>query len=783
MTGTQVVRLPRLPARAQLAVLTLAVVAAVTGCRVKPLDGAKPGVDPSRPDASEGHTDSHADDGPSVSPDSACPALTPPHQAGEPCACDSQCATGFCQAGICCGGEACGARPLGATCQKDNQCDSSFCADGFCCNVGCKGGCFSCNQPEREGECLPLPAGAADLHGVCRKDAPETCGQSGLCNGQGGCAKYTAGSACGVASCSGPHTSIPGAECDGNGACVKGAALECAPFLCEGTSCRVTCTADTQCVAPAVCSNGSCGKRGKGQTCSVASDCASGFCTDGVCCESACGGRCQFCANPNARGSCVPVKADVVDPRAAAGNKDPAQVCLDGGPGACGNDGRCDGQGGCQKYPNGTTCRAGSCDTGANNETGAGTCLNGSCSVPAARSCAPFRGCTGTRCVGQCGSDAQCAAGNVCTNGSCGKRPIGALCTRDQDCAAPGICAQGRCCASACNGPCLSCNLAGSIGACSPVPAGGADPTGSCRNDACNNGCDGSGGCRHEAPGTACQADSCNGQSLTRHTCTTSGTCEARVEACPMGEICMGNRCAPEAKKPPGEICLGNGDCQSGACVAGRCCGSACATACHQCTAASNWMCAPTMDGSDCGGGRTCMGGNCVKKAAGATCQQGNECQSGSCIGNACCGNACAAGPCRTCSEATQWMCSNVANDTACGVGGQQICRDGACVAPCPLGQIQCAGVCVNPATDPGHCGGCRIRCPAGSCVAGVCGGGPDDCLGVLIRCNGACINPRINDRNCGACGVVCMGATPDCRMGVCMPAPNPGPGPTPLPQ
>jgi hypothetical protein len=197
-------------------------------------------------------------------------------------------------------------------------------------------------------------------------------------------------------------------------------------------------------------------------------------------------------------------------------------------------------------------------------------------------------------------------------------------------------------------------------------------------------------------------------------------------------------------------------------------------------------MCANVTNGTSCGGGLVCMGGVCAKKGPGAACAAGTECASGSCVNGACCGNACAAGPCRTCTAATQWLCSNLPNETKCGLGGAQVCRNGACVAPCPPGQIQCDGACVNPANNPLHCGGCRIKCPGGVCLNGSCGGGPDDCPGFLIRCNGVCVNPRSDDLNCGSCGHVCMAPTRDCRLGICVigrPMPGPGPGPQPLPQ
>ncbi len=737
----------------------IALAAGLSGCRYKPVTS----VSPARPDAGQGMQGPIDNPGqtPDARPDAPamCERPDPAKQAGDPCTCDQQCATGFCQGGVCCGGEACDARPAGAPCERPDQCDSGFCADGVCCNVACNGACVSCNEPEREGECVSVPAGMPDKHGVCRKDAPESCGQSGLCNGQGSCAKYSPGSPCSVGSCAGTNMLMPASECDGDGNCMMGTPIDCAPFVCDGTACSPNCSDNSQCVAPATCQGGSCGKKGNGQTCAAATDCISGFCVDGVCCNTACTGDCQYCASAAARGTCTPTRANAVDPRGK---------CSDQGASSCGTDGRCDGAGACQKYKNGTVCRAGRCNEANNTETGAGTCNNGSCRVPAERSCAPYDGCSGSRCVSQCGSDAQCTSPNVCNGGSCGKRPIGAQCTRDQDCGGPGICAQGRCCASACNGACRACNLEGAEGTCTPVPSGGADPSGSCRNDACSNGCDGNGGCLREKTGTSCRAATCSGTTLTSYTCNAAGACTASAAACPAGQTCTDNRCVAPAKKALGEVCLLGTECQSNACVNNRCCGSACVTGpCRSCTAATQWQCRDTANGTGCGDGRTCLGGTCAKKANGAACLLSTECASNACVDGHCCATTCATGPCRSCTAATQWRCTQATNNTSCGANGR-VCRDGACVAACPVGQITCNGACVNPNNDPNNCGGCRVSCNGGPCTNGKCGTAPDDCKGVLIRCGGICVNPRNNDQHCGGCNMPCSNPTPRCRQGMC---------------
>ncbi len=43
-----------------------------------------------------------------------------------------------------------------------------------------------------------------------------------------------------------------------------------------------------------------------GDACTSATACQSGFCVDGVCCESACTGACLYCASADSKGKCVP---------------------------------------------------------------------------------------------------------------------------------------------------------------------------------------------------------------------------------------------------------------------------------------------------------------------------------------------------------------------------------------------------------------------------------------------------------------------------------------------
>ena len=45
-------------------------------------------------------------------------------------------------------------------------------------------------------------------------------------------------------------------------------------------------------------------RRSNGAACAVRSQCASGFCVDGVCCASACAGVCQACNLSGSLGTC-----------------------------------------------------------------------------------------------------------------------------------------------------------------------------------------------------------------------------------------------------------------------------------------------------------------------------------------------------------------------------------------------------------------------------------------------------------------------------------------------
>jgi len=70
-----------------------------------------------------------------------------------------------------------------------------------------------------------------------------------------------------------------------------------------------------------------------GTACTAPNQCSSGFCVDGVCCNSACGdgaADCQACSraqNGKTNGECTPLRTSGVVCRAAAGTCDDAETC------------------------------------------------------------------------------------------------------------------------------------------------------------------------------------------------------------------------------------------------------------------------------------------------------------------------------------------------------------------------------------------------------------------------------------------------------------------------
>jgi hypothetical protein len=164
------------------------------------------------------------------------------------CNLDQDCATGF----FCTGpeGTCVQKQPDGALCGTNNAvCISGNCADGRCCNAPCQGACESCDA--NPGTCTAFPAGDPGLP------------------------------VCGAFTCNGASGNCP-------------------------TSCPGAPTVQTGCATTHYCVAGLCTPRkGLGDGCFDGLECGTGFCVDGVCCDTQCGGACDACNI--ALGTCTPM--------------------------------------------------------------------------------------------------------------------------------------------------------------------------------------------------------------------------------------------------------------------------------------------------------------------------------------------------------------------------------------------------------------------------------------------------------------------------------------------
>ena len=184
---------------------------------------------------------------------------------------------------------------------------------------------------------------------------------------------------------------------------------------------------------------------GEGCTAATASNCASGFCVDGVCCATAsCSGACQSCSVAGHEGTCS---------RAAPGT-DIAASCPDGQ--ACDSNGSC-------KAKNGAACSSAS-------TCASGFCADGVCCEKA---------CDGT-CVScnQAGRPGQClpyvAGSDPESECGLGSDPCRSICN-----------GAGACDVAQANTPCGRCATCDGLGSCTPIDsascgpgAGGASGTG-----------------------------------------------------------------------------------------------------------------------------------------------------------------------------------------------------------------------------------------------------------------------------------------------------------------
>lgn len=574
-----------------------------------------------------------------------------------------------------------GSRERGEPCAATVDCRDGVCADGVCCESACDGICEACNQKGSPGLCRLVPKGARPVKtNACKAETVEMCGLDGTCDGAGACAKYPDGTVCDKGECDEGGTK--GRMVCMGGECSAPDPKLCVPYKCDPSTvdCFAKCSSDAQCVEGRPCVEGSCGKKPLGASCMEDSECLSESCADGFCCNDTCAGACEACNTAGNAGKCLAV---------AKGLKDPHGVCKSEPSTSCGETGFCNGNRGCSLYEANVECKASTCVgndfTSASKCDGVGNCLPGSTAV-----CAPYACGTG-QCVATCTSNEQCVGGNVCVNGSCGKKSTGASCGSDGECE-QGFCRDRVCCENACAGACRSCNAPGKAGKCTLTAAGLIDPRAICVREevsTCKTDgtCDGSGGCRNWAPTTECGPPSCNASTNTAsfsQQCNGSGACVSTKspESCAPGR-CSGNACtlhcaknddcvAPNTcvnnlcgKKPNGFVCNVDSECQNGNCEQGVCCDGTCDGICRACNlSGSPGSCTTKPAGAMCGSGMSCQGNSCCATPPSICSGSGSFCSSGSVVTCAVV-NGCLAqtqtracnGVCDACSNGT---CSDV---------------------------------------------------------------------------------------------------------------------------
>ncbi len=301
----------------------------------------------------------------------------------------------------------------GASCTWNGECASSFCASGVCCESACTSECRRCNLAGSLGTCAAAPS-------------TTSCGTAPGCSGA---------SITGLGKCSGTDDNCVGATAT---ACAGG--LVCA----DATSCLTKCTKDADCVlkrcdvATGLCvppapdagpdtatpdtgvvedtgvapvapkPEGSPKVLGTAAPCTSPSECESGFCVDGVCCDSECKDRCHSCALPSTPGRCTEAPLGV-DLRNECGA---ALSCS----GTCGKGGVC------TTSVEGSQCAPSKC-TSETGGVGAAYCSAQGVPCPTEETtpfdcgayiCDPAFG----ACRTSCSSSDACAPGYVCDTGS-----------------------------------------------------------------------------------------------------------------------------------------------------------------------------------------------------------------------------------------------------------------------------------------------------------------------------------------------------------------------------
>ncbi len=305
-----------------------------------------------------------------------------------------------------------------------------------------------------------------------------------------------------------------------------------------------------------------------GEVCALANECASLYCVEGVCCDTACGDPCVSCLaarkESGASGVCGVVPEGV----------DPREGCSAESRTSCGTTGQCDGRGACAFHAAGTQCDPATCPTERSENPPDPCDGEGTCETTATRPCEPGYLCVDGACGTSCEVDADCDTERAfaCRDGAC-RIPQGGPCEESAHCET-GHCADGVCCDTACGGQCESCALPETVGECVAVtgePLGDREPCPTGGDPGCGSRCDGRERteCRH-APATESCISGCEEGNELVSLCDGEGSCLAGEPRPCAPYVCGELGCLDECVV--GDDCVAGYRCEEGACVPGPRC-------------------------------------------------------------------------------------------------------------------------------------------------------------------------------------------------------------------
>ena len=650
---------------------------------------------------------------------------------------------------------------LGLACKSASACLSGYCTDGVCCELPCMGLCKECVvktvSQGTTGKCVYLGAGKPDPIGTY------PCTGINACDGKGNC-KLKKGQPC-----------TNGSQCltgyCADGTCCDSACTETCK-ACNITATKGTCSyiqagkgdsnATIKCLDPSACDGK--GQCQKSKSCTKASECLSGYCADGTCCDQACTETCKACDIYGSKGFCAFIPSGKTDANATI---------------PCTGTKACDGKGACklgkgQPSTSGSQCASGySMDQVCCDSACTWTCM--SCNIPGSKGTCSYvpAGKGDTNAATQCLDPGTCDGKGQC------KKPKS--CTTASECPS-GYCVDGYCCATGCTETCKACNVYGGKGFCTFIPSGKSDAnaTVTCTGI---KACDGKGVCK-EANGQACPSGTpypcasnycvdyvCCDQACTE-TCKScnipgsAGTCNNipmgkgdsnAAKTCLSPNACDGKGQCKETKK-----CTKASECASGYCVDGYCCDSACMDTCKSCKNIGYLGFCTNIPAEQpdptatlpCTGTNACDGKGACKTAKGKKCLLDSDCVSGICIDGVCCTTKCT-DQCKACNvPGSEGTCTLIpkgqpdayptgtceGNQACDGKGNCKKASGQTCQKPGDCASGYCKdGFCCSTACDK-PCESCAIKGSEGTCTFIPANTNPDnDCPGTDPDCGGKC--------------------------------------------